>query len=137
MEMIAECAPKFFVVSSGKRRGDRAGVPAALDGAGPVDARWKNFARLIGRNSKSGNQKHKSQARRDAKFLTLDPTHDVKATELGRRCIIRMSFHLRAHFEDLIAIKRVTSERVQSMQDTETDRNAAAQTTARRDIARD
>ena len=137
MEMIAECAPKFFVVSGGKRRGDRAGVPAALDGAGPVDARRKNFARLIRRNSKSGNQKHKSQARRDAKFLMLGPSHDVEATELGWRCIIRMSFHLRAHFENLIAIKRTTSERVQSMQDTEADRNAAAETTARRDIARD
>src|ERR1041385_1422135 len=120
-----------MVFAGSEGGGNGAGVPRIFYGLQAIDSRRKQGALFGGRDFKIRKEQDEVQLSGDGKHLPFEAAHDIEAAVTCRGGVVRMAFQLRAQFENFATLQRTVGEVVQTMEDAETNRRAAAETTRR------
>ena len=83
------------------------------------------------------DEEDKMELRGDGEHLACESAHDVESAETRGRGVIGMAFQSRAKLENFATLKRTIRQLVQSMENAEPDRRAAAESARRRHLAGD
>ena len=137
MEMIAQDATEIFVVATGEGGRDGAGIAARFDGKSPIDLVRQDASRFCCLHLEAGNEENKAQARIDREFLMPIGPGDDETPELGRSGVVRMTFELGTEPENLGARQGAIEQRIQGVEHTEPNRDAAPEATGAWHIALD
>ncbi len=137
MEMIAQDATEIFVVATGEGGRDGAGIAARFDGKSPIDLVRQDASRFCCLHLEAGNEENKAQARIDREFLMPIGPGDDETPELGWSGVVRMTFELGTEPEDLGARQGAIEQRIQGVEHTEPNRDAAPEPTGAWHIALD
>ena len=123
--MVAPHSAQILITTARKSRRDGARIRAGLHRPQPINFVRQNTSRFRGFYLEGGNQQNKMKTRIDWKFLMTIMARDHETAEFSRGRIIGMPFKLGAKPKNLSAFQRKIEQRVQSVEHTEPDRDAA------------
>jgi len=138
VQPVAHGTAEKVVVTRSKSRGDESRVGDGADGIGAVDLGRKHAAGRIGIDLVIGDEKDKAQLRGDV-ATEVNPVRprSGKSAEGSGSGIVRVPLEIGADPVESAAIQRTPVDFVESVQDAESHRHAAAQTARTGDIAFD
>jgi hypothetical protein len=137
MKMIAQDAAEILVAATGEGGRDGAGIAARFDCKSPIDLVRQCSPRLRRFHLEVRNEEDEAQPRIDREFLMPIGAGNDESPELGRSGVVRMTLELGTELENLRARQRAIEQRIQGVEHTEPNRDAAPEATGARHIALD
>ena len=137
MKMIAQDAAEILVAATGEGGGDGAGITARFDCKSPVDLVRQDLPCFCCLHLEARNEENEAKSRINREFLMPIALGDNEAAELGRSGVVRMTFELGAELENLRARQGAIEQRIQGVEHTEPNRDAAPEATGARHVALD
>ena len=114
VQMIDQGAAQLLVIAARERGGDGAGVAAGLDRAQAIDLVRQDPARFRCLDFEGRDEQDKTKPRIDRELLVPITARHDEAAKLRRRGVVGMAFELGAEPENLRALQRPSTQRVQA-----------------------
>jgi len=128
VEPIVHRAPQEFIALGGEGGRDHAGVCGILHSIEMQDLMRQPDPGLVGLDFLAGHEKHKMQGRRNfaAEKCLIRPRRS-ETPEGSRGSIVGMPFEVGAESVELIGVQRAAGQRIEAVEDAETQGHAATQ----------